>query len=83
MMGTGNFADDFKRDAVTQITRRGYPAAEISKRLGASQQSLYGWKRNFSPSSSSSVEDHAAEIRQLEKELVRRCTVNEFGRRTD
>lgn len=25
-MGTGNFTDDFKRDAVAQITERGYLA---------------------------------------------------------
>lgn len=25
MMGTSNFSDDFKRDAVAQITERGYP----------------------------------------------------------
>ena len=24
-MGKGNFSDDFKRDAVAQITERGYP----------------------------------------------------------
>jgi transposase len=34
MMGTGNFTDDFKRDAVAQITERGYPAKEVSERLG-------------------------------------------------
>lgn len=28
-MGTGNFSDDFKRDAVAQITERGYPVAEV------------------------------------------------------
>ncbi len=33
-MGTGNFSDDFKRDAVAQITERGYPVAEVSRRLG-------------------------------------------------
>ena len=33
-MGTGNFSDGFKRDAVAQITERGYPVAEVSKRLG-------------------------------------------------
>ncbi|CAJ1372184.1 unnamed protein product [Effrenium voratum] len=27
MMGTSNFSDDFKRDAVAQITERGYPVA--------------------------------------------------------
>ena len=33
-MGKGNLSDDFKRDAVVQITERGYPVAEVSKRLG-------------------------------------------------
>ncbi len=28
-MGTGNFTDDFKRDAVAQITERGYPVKEV------------------------------------------------------
>jgi len=28
-MGTGNFSDDFKRDAVAQITERGYPIREV------------------------------------------------------
>ena len=40
-MGTGNFTDDFKRDAVAQITERGYPAKEVSARLGVSTHSLY------------------------------------------
>lgn len=29
-----NFSDEFKRDAVAQITERGYPVAEVSQRLG-------------------------------------------------
>ena len=44
-MGKANFSDDFKRDAVAQITERGYPVAEVSKRLGVSPHSLYAWKR--------------------------------------
>lgn len=35
-MGTSNYSDDFKRDAVHQITVRGYPVREVSQRLGAS-----------------------------------------------
>ena len=46
-MGKGNFSDDFKRDAVAQITERGYSVAEVSKRLGVSQHSLYQWKKTF------------------------------------
>ncbi|GAB7555248.1 hypothetical protein NRB_47630 [Novosphingobium sp. 11B] len=28
-MGKPNFSDEFKRDAVAQITERGYPVAEV------------------------------------------------------
>jgi len=28
------YSDEFKRDAVAKITERGYPIAEVSKRLG-------------------------------------------------
>lgn len=43
-MGTGSFSDDFKRDAVAQITERGYPVSEVSERLGVSKHSLDAWK---------------------------------------
>lgn len=33
-MGKPNFSDEFKRDAVAQVTERGYPVAEVSQRLG-------------------------------------------------
>lgn len=69
-MGTGNFTDDFKRDAVAQITERGYPVKEVSERLGVSKHSLYAWKRKFAKSSSNdSAKD--AEIRRLKRELLR------------
>ena len=31
-MGKGNYSDKFKRDAVAQITERGYPVAEVACR---------------------------------------------------
>ncbi|MBB4123192.1 transposase-like protein [Martelella radicis] len=40
-MRKSNFSDAFKRDAVRQITERGYPVSEVSLRLGVSQHSLY------------------------------------------
>ena len=45
-----NFSEEFKRDAVRQITERGYPVAEVSQRLGVSQHSLYEWKKKFAAS---------------------------------
>ncbi len=70
-MGKGNFSDDFKRDAVYQITERGYPVSEVSQRLGVSPYSLYAWKKKFSKPSDLDGEDQDAEIRRLKKELAR------------
>ena len=71
-MGKANFSDEFKRDAVVQITERGYPVAEVSRRLGVSQHSLYEWKKKFTrPSNSSGDGDKDAEIRRLKQELAR------------
>lgn len=69
-MGTGNFSDDFKRDAVAQITERGYPAEEVSERLGVSTHSLYVWKRKFAKAVSGDTEKDA-EIRRLKRDLAR------------
>jgi transposase-like protein len=71
MMGKAKFSDAFKRDAVVQITERGYPIAEVSKRLGVSQHSLYAWKRKFAKASGSGDDDQAAEVRRLKRELAR------------
>lgn len=70
-MGTGSFSEDFKRDAVAQITERGYPVAEVSQRLGVSPHSLYAWKKRFAKPAGSGEADQAGEIRRLKKELAR------------
>jgi transposase len=69
MMSKANFSDDFKRDAVHQITDRGYPVAEVSKRLGVSPHSLYAWKKKFAQPSGD--DDKDAEIRRLKRDLTR------------
>jgi len=69
-MGTSTFSYDFKRDAVAQITERGYPVSEVSERLGVSKHSLYAWKRKFGKSASGETEKDA-EIRMLKRELAR------------
>ncbi len=65
-----HFSEDFKRDAVSQITERGYPVAEVSRRLGVSQHSLYAWKKKFG-SASGGDDGRDAEIRRLKRELTR------------
>ncbi|ABS15178.1 IS3 family transposase ISXau3 [Brucella sp. NBRC 13694] len=69
-MSKSNFSEEFKRDAVRQITERGYPVAEVSQRLGVSQHSLYEWKKKFSALNAKD-NDEAEEIRRLKKELAR------------
>ncbi|MCL6252356.1 IS3 family transposase [Altererythrobacter sp. KTW20L] len=69
-MGKANFSDEFKRDAVAQITERGYPVAEVSQRLGVSPHSLYAWKRRFAKVVPGDA-GKDAEIRQLKRELAR------------
>jgi transposase len=70
LVGKPNFSDEFKRDAVAQIAERGYPVAEVSRRLGVSTHSLYAWKQKFAEMVSGDT-DKDAEIRQLKRELAR------------
>ena len=70
-MGTSNYSDDFKRDAVHQITVRGYPVREVSRRLGVSTYSLYKWLKLFGGSAPKPGVDHEAENRRLKRELAR------------
>jgi len=70
-MGTSNYSDEFKRDAVHQITVRGYPVREVSRRLGVSPYSLYKWLKLFREPTQKAVVDHEAENRRLKRELAR------------
>lgn len=71
-MGTSNYSDDFKRDAVHQITVRGYPVREVSNRLGVSAYSLYKWLKLYGASAAKqNAVDHEAENRRLKRDLAR------------
>lgn len=70
-MSKSNFSDEFKQEAVRQITERGYPVSEVSQRLGVSAHSLYEWKKKFSASPDGGGNGQADEIRRLKKELAR------------
>ena len=40
-----SYSDDFKPDAVAQITERGCRVREVSDRLGVNVYSLHAWKK--------------------------------------
>lgn len=69
-MGKSNFTDEFKRDAVRQITERGYPVLEVSQRLGVSAHSLYEWRKKYAGRIDKG-DEQSEEIRRLKRELVR------------
>jgi len=44
-MSNRKYTDEFKSEAVKQVTERGYKVQEVSERLGISLKSMYGWLR--------------------------------------
>ena len=38
------YTDEFKAEALKQITERGHSAVDVAKRLGITDKSLYRWK---------------------------------------
>lgn len=71
-MGKGNFTEDFKLDAIKQITERGHSVADASQRLVVSTHSLYGCMNRYAARPFAVVkDDQSVEIRRLKQELAR------------
>ena len=72
-MSRQRFPEEFKIEAVKQVTERGYPVAEVASRLGVSANSLYQWLKRYDPKRAKPTEsaDQQAEIRHLKAELKR------------
>lgn len=71
-MVKGNFTEEFKLDAIKQITERGYSVADVSKRLGVSTHSLYAWMKRYAARRVTTAKDNQVpEIRRLKQELAR------------
>jgi transposase len=72
-MSSKRYPEEFKIEAVKQITENRYPIAEVSKRLGVSQHSLYEWVKRYSLPAAErhEVQSQQAELRRLRAELKR------------
>lgn len=72
-MSSKRYTDEFKIEAVRQVTDRGFKVADVAERLGVTTHSLYGWIRKFGkPEVVQRAElDQSAEIRRLKSELRR------------
>ena len=72
-MSSKRYTEEFKIEAVKQVTDRGYSAPDVAKRLGVSQPTLYEWIKLYSLPLTERLEQQgqSAEIRRLKAELKR------------
>ena len=72
-MNSKRYPEQFKVEAVKQVTERGHNVAEVAARLGVTTHSLYSWLKKYGPRSVEyqSEKDQEAEIRRLKAELKR------------
>lgn len=47
-MSAKRYTEEFKIEAVKQVTERGHAVVDVSARLGVSGHSLYQWVKQFS-----------------------------------
>lgn len=72
-MSTQRYPEEFKIEAVKQVTERGLPVADAAARLGMSAHSLYAWIKRYSKPEAQlkQEDDQQAELRRLRAELKR------------
>ncbi|WP_148289108.1 transposase, partial [Herbaspirillum sp. B65] len=46
-MSNKRYPEEFKIEAVKQVTERGHSAPDVAKRLGVSQPTLYEWMKKY------------------------------------
>lgn len=67
-MSNRKYTEEFKSEAIKQVTERGYKVREVCGRLGISSKSLYQWLRLARRSNSKHSQGSDNELRQ---EIVR------------
>jgi len=72
-MTSKRYTDEFKIQAIKQITERNYSVYEVAKRLGCTTKSLYAWVERYGDESSkyNQIIDQQKEIRDLKVQLRR------------
>jgi transposase len=72
-MSGKRYTDEFKIEAVKQVTEHGRSVVDVAQRLGIKAYSLYAWKTKFAkPEVVQRAElDQSAEVRRLKAELKR------------
>ena len=69
------YPEEFKIEAVKQVTDRGYKIGEVAKRLGVTPKSMHDWIKKYGDTGSQhqTITGQQDELRQL-KAQIRRVT---------
>ena len=72
-MSGKRYPEEFKIEAVKQVTERGHPATEVAARLGVNSHGLYQWVKRYGapPVEWQKANDQQAEMKRLKAELKR------------
>lgn len=72
-MSGKRYPEEFKIEAVKQITERGYSIPDVAQRLGVTTKSLYDWKVKYGSESGQYQKSKASEdeVRALKAEVKR------------
>lgn len=72
-MSGKRYTEEFKNEAVKQVTERGHAAGEVAARLGMSAWSLSRWikQRQVPAAERAQATEQTAELRRLKAELKR------------
>lgn len=72
-MSGKRYPEEFKIEAVKQVTDRGYKVGEVARRLGVTPKSMHEWIKRYGKSSDQHKEISAqqAELRRLKADLRR------------
>ena len=67
------YTEEFKKEAIKQVTERGYSIADVAERLGTTTHSLYAWIKKYGEQTpqQSHQADLQAENARLKAELRR------------
>lgn len=84
------YTEEFKIEAVKQVTERGYSVAEVANRLGTTSHSLYAWIKRYGekvPQQANRADEQAenarlkAELRRVteERDILKKAAVDSIG----
>ncbi len=70
-MSRKRYPEEFKIEAVKQVTEKGHSVAEVAARLGTTTHSLYAWIKRYDPQQPHPTKstDPIAELAKLKREL--------------